>query len=116
MDKNLREFFVLVVYVPVDACEQVKRAIFAQGAGKIGNYDSCSWQVTGSGQFRPLAGSSPVLGRHEVLERTQEVRLEVTCEKEQLAAVLEALLDEHPFEEPAYHFYSVQALARSAVN
>ena len=54
--------YKLVFYVPVDHLEPVKQAVFATGAGKIGEYDSCCWQVLGVGQFRPLAGSTPYLG------------------------------------------------------
>ena len=55
--------YTLCFYVPESALEQVKAAVFAAGAGRIGNYDQCCWQVAGQGQFRPLAGSNPAIGR-----------------------------------------------------
>ncbi|MEH6542063.1 MAG: hypothetical protein V7748_18580, partial [Halopseudomonas sp.] len=51
--------YKLCFFVPASHVEQVKQAVFAAGAGRLGNYDSCSWQVLGQGQFRPLSGSEP---------------------------------------------------------
>jgi hypothetical protein len=94
--------YKLSFYVPESHLEQVKQAAFAAGAGKIGDYDSCCWQVLGQGQFRPLAGSQPFLGQQGAVECVSEYRVEMVCEARRIRAVVEALLDAHPYEEPAW--------------
>ena len=82
--------------------EQVKSAVFNAGAGRIGNYDSCCWQVLGQGQFRPLLGSKPFLGRQDAVEPVPEYRVEMVCSAQCVGAAVAALLDAHPYEEPAW--------------
>jgi hypothetical protein len=89
-------------YVPETHLEQTKAAVFAAGAGRVGDYDSCCWQVRGEGQFRPLAGSRPHLGQQGELERVAEYRVELVCPDERAAEVIAALKHAHPYEEPAY--------------
>lgn len=97
--------FVLLVYVPEDHLDTVKEAMFGAGAGDFGGYDRCSWEVKGTGQFRPLEGSDPYLGSAGKLERVEEYRLEVICSEERASGVVEAMLKAHPYEVPAYHLY-----------
>jgi len=92
----------LCFYVPESHLEAVKQAVFAAGAGKIGNYDSCCWQTAGEGQFRPLSGSAPFLGQQGKLEKVTEYKVEMVCEAVLLVPVLEALRCAHPYEEPAF--------------
>ena len=94
--------YKLGFYVPVTHLEVVKHALFAAGAGRIGNYDSCCWQVLGSGQFRPLAGSNPHLGSQGQVEQVAEWRVEMVVAPELLKAVVTALRQSHPYEEPAF--------------
>mgnify|MGYP005750247377 CR=1 FL=1 len=93
--------FKLCFYVPVDHVEAVKAAVFAAGAGRIGNYDCCAWQVAGEGQFRPLAGSHPHIGQRDQIEKVAEYRVEMVCAEACLPAALAALRAAHPYEEPA---------------
>ena len=95
--------YLLCFYVPESALEQVKEAVFGAGAGRIGHYDRCCWQAVGQGQFRPLAGSNPTLGRHGALERVVEYKVEMVCEAKFIRAAVRALKDAHPYEEPAWH-------------
>ena len=95
--------YLLCFYVPEDAVEQVKDAVFAAGAGRIGWYDRCSWQTLGQGQFRPLAGSNPALGRQGSLEKVLEYKVEMVCDAQYLDAAVRALRAAHPYEEPAWH-------------
>ena len=95
--------YTLCFYVPEEALEAVKAAVFAAGGGRIGNYDRCCWQVSGQGQFRPLAGSRPTLGRQDELERVCEYRVEMVCAADCIGAAVRALKDAHPYEEPAWH-------------
>jgi len=94
--------YKLCFYVPESHLEAVKVAVFAAGAGTIGDYDHCCWQVLGQGQFRPLAGSSPHLGQLDQLEQVAEYRVEMVCEAQYVRAVVQAMKDAHPYEEPAW--------------
>ncbi len=95
--------YTLCFYIPASALEQVKAAVFAAGAGRIGNYDQCCWQVKGQGQFRPLAGSHPTLGQQGKIEIVAEYRVEMVCEAHCIRAVVQAMKEAHPYEEPAWH-------------
>ncbi len=99
--------FQLVFYVPESHVEPVKEAVFAAGAGRIGNYECCSWQVSGDGQFRPMAGSQPFVGREGEVEVVREYRVEMVCEAARIDAAVRALIDAHPYEEPAFHYWRV---------
>lgn len=92
----------IAFYVPESHCESVKQAIFATGAGRIGNYDQCAWECLGTGQFRPLVGSQPFLGQAHQLEKVAEYRVELVCAEQYLEAAIQALKQSHPYEEPAY--------------
>ena len=94
--------YKICFYVPENAVEIVKQALFAAGAGRIGNYDSCCWQVLGSGQFRPLENSNPAIGKTGKVETVSEYRVEMVCEDKIIKDVVEALRRSHPYEEPAY--------------
>ena len=94
--------YKLSFYVPESHVEAVKQAVFAAGAGRIGDYDSCCWQVLGQGQFRPLEGSQPFIGDHGEVEQVAEYRVEMLCARSDAKAVIQALLDSHPYEEPAW--------------
>jgi hypothetical protein len=94
--------YKLGFYVPASHLEEVKAALFAAGAGRIGNYDSCCWQTAGEGQFRPLEGSDPFIGTAGRVERVPEYRVELVLAEDRARPVLAALLDAHPYEEPAW--------------
>jgi hypothetical protein len=108
--------FKLVFYVPEDQAEAVKVAVFNTGAGKIGNYDQCCWQVLGQGQFRPLAGSQPFIGEAPAagekapVELVSEYRIEMVCRDEVINAAVSALKQAHPYEEPAYDVWRLAEL------
>lgn len=94
--------YQLVFYVPNEHCEAVKDAIFAAGAGRIGNYEACAWQVSGQGQFQPVRDAKPYIGTLDTLERIEEVRVECVVAAPLVREVLNALIEAHPFEVPAY--------------
>lgn len=98
----------LCYYVPVEHVETTKEALFAAGAGRIGAYEACCWQVRGEGQFRPLAGSQPFVGSEGKLERLEEFRVEMVCADEHLPAAVAALKRSHPYEEPAYAVWRLE--------
>ena len=99
--------YKLTVFIPDNALELVKSALFAAGAGTIGNYEHCCWQVQGTGQFRPLAGSNPHIGAHDRLEEVDEWRIEMVVATANIAKVIEALKQAHPYETPAYDVVEV---------
>lgn len=95
--------YQLVVYVPETHLASLKEALFAVGAGRLGDYDHCCWQTAGQGQFRPLPGSQPWLGHQGNLEQLTEYRVEVLCaDKPTTERAVSALQSAHPYEEPAY--------------
>jgi len=97
----------LTFFVPEDHAEHVKQAVFDAGAGRIGDYEHCAWQCLGTGQFRPMQGANPFLGKVGDLETAQELRVEMVCEDKYIEAVIKALKAAHPFEEPAYDVIQV---------
>ena len=101
-------------YVPPSHVEEVKQALFAAGAGRIGCYDCCAWQVLGEGQYRPAAGSRPYQGQPGELERVPEYKVEMVCAEQHLDAALRALLAAHPYEEPAWQAWRLESLAPEA--
>lgn len=99
--------FKLCFYVPKTDLETVKAAIFAAGAGRIGDYDQCAWQCDGEGQYRPLEGSNPTLGTHHKVHHVAEYKVETVCQDEYVQTVIEALCEAHPYEEPAYQVWQL---------
>ena len=95
----------LVVFVPVAALEPVRDALFAAGAGAIGNYERCCWYTEGVGTFRPLPGANPAIGAVGQEERVAEARLETVFPAGLRDAVVAALRSAHPYEEPAFDIY-----------
>ncbi|MBH0779970.1 Nif3-like dinuclear metal center hexameric protein [Nocardia bovistercoris] len=91
------------VQVPREHTERVLSGLFAAGAGGSGNYRECAVRSASVGQFRPVAGARPALGRVGELEQVEEDRVEVVAPPSARAAVLAALRAAHPYEEPAYH-------------
>lgn len=96
---------VIVVYVPASHVEEVKLSMFAAGAGRIGEYSHCAWQVLGCGQFMPSPQANPHIGEAEKLARVDEYRVEMVCEDALVDSVINAMRAAHPYEEPAYHAY-----------
>lgn len=94
--------YKLCFYVPESHLEVVKAAVFAVGAGRVGSYDSCCWQVLGEGQFRPLQGSQPFLGQVGAIERVAEWKVELVVADELIHGAVKALKSTHPYETPAF--------------
>ena len=92
----------LVTFVPAEHVDSVSQALFAAGAGRIGNYTSCSFRSPGTGTFLGGEGSSPVVGQAGRLEEAPELRLETVVRGADVAAVVQALRRTHPYEEPAF--------------
>jgi hypothetical protein len=95
----------LVVFVPAEALEAVRDALFGAGAGRIGKYARCSWYTPGTGTFLAGEGASPAIGEPGHEERVSELRLETVYPVEHEKEVLSALRGAHPYEEPAFDLY-----------
>jgi hypothetical protein len=97
--------YKLVVFVPAEALDPVRDAVFAAGAGRIGDYERCSWYTEGTGTFLGGESTHPTTGAAGREERVPELRLETVMPAERLEDVLAALRSAHPYEEPAYDVY-----------
>ncbi len=95
----------LVVFVPREALDPVRDALFAAGAGRIGDYQRCSWYTAGTGTFLGGEGTAPTVGERGREERVAELRLETVFPEERQDEVLAALRTAHPYEEPAFDIY-----------
>ncbi len=98
----------VVVFVPHAQLEQVRQAMFKAGAGKLGEYDSCSFNLEGSGTFRGGEGSQPFAGEAGVFHQEAETRLEIIVHAELSSRVISSMLAAHPYEEVAYDIYPLE--------
>lgn len=98
----------LVTFTTEESAQAVRNALFSAGCGHIGNYDSCSFNSTGEGTFRALNGATPYCGKINELHFEKEVKIETIFPAFKKESVIKALLDAHPYEEPAYDLYSLQ--------
>lgn len=103
--------YKLCFYVPESHLETVKAALFSVGAGRYNAYDQCCWQILGKGQFRPLDGSNPYLGKPLQLQQFAEYKVELICADDVIKSAVQCLLALHPYEEPAYEIYKIQTIA-----
>ena len=94
--------YKLVVFVPVESLAEVSSAVFAAGAGAIGNYSNCGFSADGTGTFLPLGGAKPAIGKKGKLEKVFEMRFETIVPAEKLDKVVTAMKDAHPYETPAF--------------
>lgn len=94
--------YQIFVYVDIDHAEELKEAMFAAGAGRIGAYEGCAWQCEGVGQFRSGWQAKPFIGLPGGEERVAEMRIEMLCAEDSLAPVIAALRAVHPYEEPVF--------------
>jgi len=102
--------YKLSFFVPESHLETVKSALFKAGAGKIGQYDCCCWQVKGLGQFRALEGSNPYVGQQGQIENVAEYKVEMVCESSLIKEVVKVLKQTHPYETPAYEVVKLESL------
>jgi hypothetical protein len=100
--------YKLIFFVPKPDAERVKKAIFTTGAGSIGNYQNCSFETSGIGQFIPLQGSKATIGEVDKLERVEELKVEILCSYENVSKSVKCLKESHPYEEPAYEVIKLE--------
>ncbi len=97
----------LIVFVPVEALAKVANAVFAAGAGTIGNYQKCGFHTDGAGTFLPMEGAKPAIGKRGKFETVEEMRFETIVPVDKLDAVVAALKAAHPYETPAFDIFKL---------
>ena len=97
----------LVVFVPREALETVRSALFDAGAGRIGDYERCSWYTAGTGTFLAGEGTDPAVGEKGREQRVAELRLETVFPDDRQDEIVAALRAAHPYEEPAFDVYQL---------
>jgi hypothetical protein len=100
--------YKLNYFVPSDAKEKTKRALFDIGVGKIGDYECCCWETLGQGQFKPDGGANPSIGELDKLEIVDEYKVEMICAKELIEKAIKTLKESHPYEEVAYEVFKME--------
>lgn len=95
----------IVTFCPVHLAGKVRNAMFDAGAGHIGQYDSCSFNLSGQGTFRALEGADPFVGEIDKLHVENETRIEIIYPLYKESQIISAMLDAHPYEEVAYDIY-----------
>lgn len=106
------EQYKLVTFVPKENVKRVAEAIYAAGAGRIGNYSHCGFQTEGVGTFLPLEGAKPAIGERGRFEKVDEIKLEAVVPGDKVGAVVSAMHKAHPYETPAFdvfRHYDVQS-------
>jgi dinuclear metal center YbgI/SA1388 family protein len=108
LKKKTGELMKLVTFIPISHADKVREAIFAAGAGKIGNYDNCGYNIEGTGTFRPLDNANPFTGDLKKVNFEKEIRFETIFPKYLKTDIIKALLKSHPYEEVAYDIYLLE--------
>jgi len=103
--------FKVVVFVPRNDRERVLSAAFNAGAGRIGEYEQCSFSIPGCGTFFGSEKTHPSVGESGRRETVREQRVEIVCPSERLAAVLDAIRRNHSYEEPAIDVYPLHSVS-----
>lgn len=110
--EGMTQLHALVAYVPASHTARILAAIGDAGAGRIGAYSHCSFVIPGTGHFTPLDGAEPYVGAVGTPESVAEDRVECVVEQPNLAAVVDALREAHPYEEPAFMTWPVDGWRR----
>lgn len=100
--------YKLVVHSPLTHSKIIRDALSEVGAGKVGNYDSCSFSYKGIGRFRGNEDSKPAIGVAGQLQEVEEDAIEIVMEESVLKVAIQALKGVHPYEEPAYEVYKLE--------
>ncbi len=100
----------LVVYVPTENADEVRRVIGENGGGKIGNYSFCSFSSKGVGRFKPETGANPHIGNVGEFEAVEEERIEVIIPTEKAKEIVAAMKSDHPYEEVVYDLYPLEVI------
>lgn len=97
----------IVVHVPPENADEIRRVLGDGGAGIVGNYTHCSFSVRGTGRFTPAAGAIPTIGNVGKPEAVAEESIEVVCDRSDAKRIITAVKAAHPYEEPAIEIYQL---------
>jgi hypothetical protein len=100
--------YKLNYFVPIEAKESTKQALFDIGVGRYENYECCSFETLGTGQFKPINNANPHIGQLDKIEKVQEFKVEVICSTELIKKAIEVLKEVHPYEEVAYEVFRME--------
>ena len=100
--------YKLIIHSPLTHSDKIRKALGDVGAGKIGNYEFCSFSYRGTGRFRGNENSNPAIGVAGKLEEVEEEVIEIVMEESILKTAIEKLKEVHPYEEPAYEVYKLE--------
>lgn len=100
--------YKLNFFVPTKDKERVKEALFKVGAGRYENYEHCSFETLGSGQFKPINGANPHIGQVDILEKVEEYKVEMICSDGLIKEAIKVLKETHPYEEVAYEVFRME--------
>ncbi|MBA7714021.1 GTP cyclohydrolase 1 type 2 [subsurface metagenome] len=107
VDNPAGDNYKLVVFIPIESVAKVSNAVFAAGAGAIGNYSHCGFQTEGQGSFLPLKGARPAIGKKGKIETVPEIRFETIVPAEKLDDCIAAMKKAHPYETPAFDCFKL---------
>lgn len=100
--------YKLNFFVPTEEKEAVKEALFEIGVGKYENYEHCSFETLGTGQFKPVEKADPYIGTIGTVERVEEYKVEMICQDEIITRAVKRLKEAHPYEEVAYEVFKME--------
>lgn len=100
--------YKLNFFVPVEEKERVKEALFSIGAGRYENYECCSFETLGTGQFKPINKAHPHIGELNKIEHVSEYKVEMICEEALIKKAIKVLKETHPYEEVAYEVFKME--------
>jgi hypothetical protein len=102
--------YKLNYFVPEDFKEKTKQALFAIGVGKYDNYECCSFETLGIGQFKPIADANPHIGKLDKIEKVKEYKVELICSDELIKEAVKVLKETHPYEEVAFEVFRMEEI------
>lgn len=100
--------YKLNFFVPSEDKERVKETLFAIGVGRYNNYECCSFETLGTGQFKPINKAHPHIGELNKIEHVEEYKVEMICEEALIKKAIEVLKETHPYEEVAYEVFKME--------
>ncbi len=115
LEPSSEKIFKLALYVPEKYQEGLLNSLFKAGAGNIGNYDETSFTFSGKGSFKPLEGAKPFIGKTGKRELVDETKIETVFRERDFNKIIEAIYENHPYEEPAYDIYQLKTNTKSGI-
>ena len=97
--------YKLNYFVPEVSKEKTKQALFDIGVGRYKNYECCSFEILGTGQFKPIDSANPHIGELNIIEKVQEYKVEMICSDELIHEAVKVLKESHPYEEVAFEVF-----------